>query len=297
MSFERLQECFIRGNVSEAIEIMKSVPEMSEYAKSYVDLYENEHYIRYDIPKELDAILLCYQYYFRNVFYLLESEDDAREILFEGLRETLSLPGATEEELTGHMKKLFEKNGYHVLFGLTQGHYGPYVWKETVPTTYPVELPNGTEEYKVNILKGFVFRSWMDYLTFGMFGTKGWASEDGVINCIETANDFNSEAFQVSFLKHEAQHAQDIMRYPGITPMELEYRAKLIELIYSNDPNLLAKFVSEADDRSEDNSHGMASARIKDAMGYLVGAAIPPIQSTARVLLEADDVKLGMKYN
>ena len=61
---------------------------------------------------------------------------------------------------------MFEANGFHALFGKTQGYYGPYIWRETVPTVYHVELPSGTADYTVNILSGFVFRSWMDYQTF-----------------------------------------------------------------------------------------------------------------------------------
>ena len=57
--------------------------------------------------------------------------------------------------------------------GKTQGYYGPYIRRETVPTVYRVELPEGEAEYTVNILKGFVFRGWMDHLTFGRFGTGG----------------------------------------------------------------------------------------------------------------------------
>ena len=82
----------------------------------------------------------------------------------------------------------------------------------------------------------------MDYLTFGKYGTGGWASEDGTIQCIESAYDFESEKFTVSLLKHEAQHAKDLKEYPDITPAELEYRAKLVELYYSRDWELLGKF-------------------------------------------------------
>ena len=128
------------------------------------------------------------------------------------------------------LQAAFEAEGYHALFGKTQGYYGPYVWRETVPAVYQVELPDGSAEYTVNLLKGFVFRSWMDYLTFGRYGTGGWASPDGTINCIEQAYDLESERFRVSLLKHEAQHTVDRKRFPQITPAELEYRAKLVEL-------------------------------------------------------------------
>ena len=103
----------------------------------------------------------------------------------------------------------------------------------------------------------------MDYLTFGRYGTGGWASPDGTINCIEQAYDFESERFLVLLLKHEAQHTVDMKQFPGITPAELECRAKLVELHYSGDLGLLQKFLSAADERKANDSHATASARIK----------------------------------
>src|SRR5574344_3111710 len=95
-------------------------------------------------------------------------------ILLTSLKEYIGFKDANEMELKEKLESLFEANGCHALFGKTQGYYGPYIWRDTVPTVYRVELPGGTAEYAVNILKGFVFRSWMDYLTFGMHGTGGW---------------------------------------------------------------------------------------------------------------------------
>ena len=158
-----------------------------------------------------------------------------------GLKHLLNMPDADEDTLVEQLQSVFEENGYHALFGKTQGYYGPYIWRDTVPTVYRVELPDGAAEYTVYILKGFVFRSWLDYLTFGKQGTGGWASPDGTINCIEQAYDFESERFLVSLLKHEAQHTVDMKRFPGITPAELEYRAKLVELHYCSNLGLLQK--------------------------------------------------------
>ena len=206
------------------------------------------------------------------------------------------MPDAEEALLTERLQAVFEAEGYHALFGKTQGYYGPYVWRETVPTVYQVELPDGTAEYTVNILKGFVFRSWMDYLTFGRYGTGGWASPDGTINCVEQAYDFESERFLVSLLKHEAQHAMDMKRFPKITPAELEYRAKLVELHYSGDLGLLQKFLSEADESRTGDSHAAASARIRREFAGTDQANLPSIQARARELLNAHTKELEVKY-
>ena len=129
------------------------------------------------------------------------------------------------------------------------------------------------------------------------FGTGGWASPDGTINCIEMAYDFNSERFLVSLLKHEAQHTVDMKSFPGITPAELEYRAKLVELHYSNNLALLDKFLSEASDVRSDDSHGLASFWVKKAFDDVDKTSIENIQKRALELFDAQTKEMEEKYN
>ena len=233
----------------------------------------------------------------RLAFYVLGlPEAEAADKLLARLKKRLDLPDADEARLTERLQAAFEAEGYHALFGKTQGYYGPYVWRETVPAVYQVELPDGSAEYTVNLLKGFVFRSWMDYLTFGRYGTGGWASPDGTINCIEQAYDLESERFRVSLLKHEAQHTVDRKRFPQITPAELEYRAKLVELHFSGDPGLLQKFLSEADESKPDDSHAVASARIGREFADTDQTVLSCIQTQALELLRAHTRELEEKY-
>ena len=259
-------------------------------------IFENGEYRTFDIPDKLNEILRLYQIYYRDTFYCGLPEAEAAEKLLAGLKALLNMPDAEEALLTERLHAVFETEGYHALFGKTQGYYGPYVWRETVPTVYQVELPGGTAEYTVNILKGFVFRSWMDYLTFGRFGTGGWASPDGTINCIEQAYDFESERFLVSLLKHEAQHTVDMKQFPGITPAELEYRAKLVELHYSGNLGLLQKFLSEADESRTGDSHAMASVRIKREFADTDQRSLPCVQARALKLLHAHTAEMEEKY-
>ena len=225
-----ISQFFMNGDIKGAIAYMREHEEFKDILPAYVAIFENSKYRRFDVPDKLNEILRLYQIYYRDTFYCGLPEAEAAEKLLAGLKALLNMPDAEEALLTERLHAVFEAEGYHALFGKTQGYYGPYVWRETVPTVYQVGLPGGTAEYTVNILKGFVFRSWMDYLTFGRFGTGGWASPDGTINCIEQAYDLESERFRVSLLKHEAQHTVDRKRFPQITPAELEYRAKLVEL-------------------------------------------------------------------
>ena len=291
-----IRRFFLNGDIKGAIAYMREHEEYKDILPAYTAIFEDGEYRTFEVPDALNDILRQYQVYYRDVFYCGLPEAEAADKLRTLLKALLHLPDAGEELLTERLRSAFEAEGYHALFGKTQGYYGPYIWRDTVPTVYRVELPGGTAEYTVNILKGFVFRSWMDYLTFGRFGTGGWASPDGTINCIAQAYDFESERFLVSLLKHEAQHAVDMKRFPAITPTELEYRAKLVELHYSGDLGLLQKFVSEADESRADDSHAAASARIRHEFADTDPADLSAIRARALELLEAHTKEMEDKY-
>ena len=291
-----IRRFFLNGDIKGTIAYMREHEEYKDILPAYTAIFEDGEYRTFEVPDALNDILRQYQIYYRDVFYCGLPEAEAADKLRARLKALLHLPDAGEELLTERLRSAFEAEGYHALFGKTQGYYGPYIWRDTVPTVYRVELPGGTAEYTVNILKGFVFRSWMDYLTFGRFGTGGWASPDGTINCIAQAYDFESERFLVSLLKHEAQHAVDMKRFPAITPAELEYRAKLVELHYSGDLGLLQKFVSEADESRADDSHAAAAARIRREFADTDPADLSAIRARALELLEAHTKEMEDKY-
>lgn len=291
-----ISQFFIKGDMKGAIAYMREHEEFRDVLPAYTAIFEEREYRAFEVPERLNEILRWYQVYFRDTFYLGLPEAEAADKLRAGLGALLGMPGVEEALLTERLRALFEAEGYHALFGKTQGYYGPYIWRETVPTVYQVQLPDGTAEYTVNLLKGFVFRGWMDYLTFGRYGTGGWASPDGTINCVERAYDLESERFQVSLLKHEAQHTADMKRFPGITPAELEYRAKLVELHYSSNLGLLQKFLSEADESRIGDGHALASARIKREFAYIDQTKLPAIQTHALELLHAHTREMEEKY-
>ena len=292
----QISRFFLNGDIKGAIAYMRNHEEFKDILPAYIAIFENCEYRTYEIPDMLNDILRLYQVYFRDTFYCGLPETEAADKLLTQLKALLDMPDAEEALLTEQLQSAFEAEGYHALFGKTQGYYGPYVWKDTVPAVYSVELPEGTAQYTVNILRGFVFRSWMDYLTFGRFGTGGWASPDGTINCIEQVYDFESERFLVSLLKHEAQHTVDMKQFPGITPAELEYRAKLVELHYASDLGLLQKFLSAADESRPNDSHAIASARLKREFADTDQKNLSHIQTRALELLHAHTKEMEEKY-
>lgn len=292
----QISQFFMNGDIKGAIAYMRDHEEFRNILPSYLAIFEDQKYRTYEVPDALDNILRLYQIYYRDTFYCGLPETEAADKLLTGLRALMNMPDADEAHLAEQLQSVFELEGYHALFGKTQGYYGPYIWRDTVPTVYRVELPDGTTEYTVNILKGFVFRSWMDYLTFGRYGTGGWASPDGTINCVEQAYDFESERFLVSLLKHEAQHTVDMKRFPEITPAELEYRAKLVELHYSSDLSLLQRFLSTADKSKTNDAHAIAAARIKHEFADTDQRSLSCIQVRALELFHAHTREMEEKY-
>ena len=147
----KVDELLIEGKVKEAIEIMCDLPEYEKEREQYIDLFENEHYRQYEVDGILNEILLAYQQYFRDVFYCNSDEEIAADKLIRKLCQTFSISEKEKDALEDRLQELFEQKGYHALFGKTQGYFGPYIWKDTVPTSYQIELPEGVEQYTVKV--------------------------------------------------------------------------------------------------------------------------------------------------
>lgn len=255
----------LKGDLTGAIHYIKRFPEQDALYQRYMAVFEKEQYLNYAIDAPLNDILRAYQQCFRDVFYLRLDKDKAADKLRAKLAALLhitdgniSLDDIEQEAVAGE----FQCRGFHFLDGKTGGYYGPYVWKTTESMLYDVELPDEVQPYTVKLLDGFVIKSWPDYLSFGKISTGGWTDADGIINCVKSTYNFDSENFRVSLLKHEAQQARDLTLWPDMPSALLEYRAKLVELIYSMERNLFAQFVREADSSDDSNGHSAAAYRI-----------------------------------
>lgn len=211
----------LKGNLPEAMAYVGRFPEKADLYCKLQAIFEKEQYITYDADLQLNDILLAYQKYYRDVFYLSMEKNQAADKLKSRLA---ALAGAEAQGLTlddledSQIAGLFQRRGLHFLGGMTSGYYGPYVWKTMETVSYEVELPDGIQTYRVRLLDGFLTRSWLDYLSFGETGTGGWTDDDGIINCVRSVWDIESENFQISLLKHEAQHAKDLSADKNMPP-------------------------------------------------------------------------------
>ena len=302
---DTLRGMIVKGNLRAAMTYLGQFQETTALYQKGVALYQKEHYLTYDVDAELNEILLIYQKYYRDAFYLELSAEEAAQRLRERLAELFQTTSDFSldklEEMAGDA---FRQKSLHALMGRTSGYYGPYIWKDEELRHYKVELPEGTQDYAVKFLDGFIMKSWLDYISFGETGTGGWSNGDGLIHCVRTAYDLESENFQVSLLKHEAQHSMDQAHYKGITNEELEYRAKLVELIYSRERRMLERFVSQADTTRADNGHGLSAERIvrefeicqKRDRGRLAELPVETVQTTAQSLFAESCKEMAAKY-
>ncbi len=309
MNFEKnvFAGFLVKGELNAAVSYLGGCGDQSELCGRYHKVFEEDKRPVYEKDAYLNEILDVYRKYYREVFYLNNNIKEAEKRMEErfgvvfGKSFTCPDIGETEEKC---VFKAFNERGFSFLGGRTSGFFGPYIWSDTEKKKYDVELPDGNSEYTVMLLDGFISKSWLDYISFGMTGTGGWTDSDGIINCVKSSYDIEGEAFRVSLLKHEAQHSVDIIKFGNISSDDLEYRAKLVELIYSEQRNMLEKFLLESDNSDVKNGHALASYKIAEKFSSKTGLDFKKLaalsaketQAVASELFSESSDEIAKKY-
>jgi hypothetical protein len=128
---------FRRGDLRAAYEYMQQLPEYEAWVHAIFELFEKEHYRTYEVEESLNSILLVYQQYYRDVFWLQEDKSVAEESFVKRFQSILGIAVAGEDSiniLEDEVAKCFMEHGYHIQVGKTSGYLGPYIWKTTSPT-------------------------------------------------------------------------------------------------------------------------------------------------------------------
>lgn len=262
----------VKGQLHEALNYLSMFPEKNDRLETYINIFEKGQYYRRTNNEVLGDIDRIYQNYYRNVFWRNISNEEAKKSLFHelwlfcGSKSNLSKDHNIEYEIA----KMVKAEGYEFLGGVTQGFFGPYIWESSTKVTYEIELPSGIEPYTIIMMDGFISQSWLDFISLGNTGAGGWVSEEGTLCCVRSAYDIESDEFNLSFLKHEAQHAYDKKRYLNISAIDLEYRAKLVELIYWPNEEKIQEILRESDNSNPNNSHSVAAYKIINEMSQKI---------------------------
>jgi hypothetical protein len=224
-----------------------------------------------------EQVAEIYRAYWRSV--LLREPGDPEWRLRAALSQLLEVQGGTAERNTNPLAAVLaalEARKIH-----HDERPGPpmrdlLLWGEERSARYAVRLSDGTRHVRVRFIDDVLLQGWKDYASLGRFSTTGWA-HDGELYCLADAYDLSSEAFRVSFLKHEARHLADLEDFPEMTPTDLEYRAKLTELTFAQKSleSLLSGFSAKAANDPA-SPHAAANHRvIRDLYRALHGAELP----------------------
>lgn len=245
----------MQGDVEKAYRHILSMPN-SRTAQALAQKYYNRFYKDRPILRVkskdpwIRKVILAYYEYFIAVLTKKLPAQSAEAQLLERLTELLphqSEGFADLDQAESELEQQFQQKGYYFLGGVTAPYRGPYIWKNMEKKVYQVDLPHSTQEVTVYLMSDFLLHSWLHFATFGARATGGWAKEDGLYCVYERyKKGVEGPDFQITFLKHEAQHLSDYQRFPNLTGKDLEYRAKLVELIYDPSPKRLGKFMLDA---------------------------------------------------
>lgn len=120
----------MNGKLRAAMDYLSQFPAQSErYARYAARFQEGRCEAPTGDPK-CSAILLAYQAYYRDAFYLEQSPEDAAQRLTARLAEALDVdPKAGISGLEDLAAEAFQSKGFHFLGGRTSGYYGPYIWR------------------------------------------------------------------------------------------------------------------------------------------------------------------------
>ena len=140
-----------------------------------------------------------------------------------------------------------ESAGLHVLGGRTPPLYELMIWRTQIDSKEKLSLPEGEVDAPVSLLDDFASGGWSSWASCDQTGTGGWTTSSRIMT-VRSAWQLDSEAYRVSLLGHEAQHFSDKQRFPKLESSDLEFRAKLVELILADksQADLLAKFTLRA---------------------------------------------------
>jgi hypothetical protein len=158
-----------------------------------------------------------------------------------------------------------EKRGFYVLLGRTAPLRELMLWKKTTIEHRQVNLPETQQNVTVNFLDDFVLRGWGYYATCGRRSAGGWATDKGLFAVVPAYKSLQDETFSVRFLAHESQHFADKRAFKNLESWELEYRAKLAELVLADASQAsTVELICENRSASKDSPHGYADSRVVD---------------------------------
>ncbi|MDF1839771.1 MAG: hypothetical protein P1V35_18040, partial [Planctomycetota bacterium] len=258
MTLQRMEE---KGSMSNPLVNIFFQIKKRQYHSRFVE--QDEEFDPISSNAKINGVVDLFRQYWNGKF--LGVEGVTNEALLNDLSMLLTgnaqAAEVSNDAVLGLVIDLIESEG---LFGATfllNGSYGLKVWEKQTSENRRIELPDDTIDVEVVLIEDYLLRGASDYASLGLYGDGGWVAPDNKVYCNTGEYDFDSERFRISFLKHEGLHYADINKYPNLSSADLEYRSKLIELMYSTDGHIYTTLESFAINAySEDRSYGHSFA-------------------------------------
>ena len=270
---ELIQLGALTGDLSRATELVAAMDESSEdevtqelaqqYRKRFLqDGEPGGNLLANRLAQDSTTI---YRSYWRESLTKAHHQEQAREQLLQQLENLLARAYPqydASQPVTGQLERALERQGLGVSAGDTPPFLDLYIWDKESQTELEVELTDRVETVSVTFIPEPLVQGWQHYASLGLAATSGWATVDGLY-CLCWSYDLESEAFEVSWLKHETRHLVDFREFPGLPEVQMEYRAKLTELAFTgnNVSALLRQFANNSAEHSE-SAHAVANYRV-----------------------------------
>ena len=172
------------------------------------------------------------------------------------------------------LKRIIESQGFKANFKFRNGFQELFIWNKETVKDFEVILPKDTINSKVVFIEEYNLTGYDYFASCGKTQVGGWAiKESATLYCNKGQYDLSSEQFNISYLKHESLHFTDLNEYPNLSSTDLEYRAKIIELMYCTEKSIyqkIAEYIHGADRSDRNHSHPYANYVLIENMSKLL---------------------------
>ena len=235
------------------------------YKKNYFDRFQNHIFPSYqNIPIFIKKLLAIYQEYWFDVLTALRKEEEAQLILLTTLidlindyhsSQTMGIPWPLENihvisQVEEVIQVIANQLGYYILMGITRPYAELILWEKQIEQNFSVDLDEGNIHVSIIFLENFLSRGWLAFATLDRMKAGGWATKEHIYQTVPKPTNVEDEQFKIDILYHEGRHFSDYKLFPSLKQGELEYRAKLTELVYAIDSlyDRIKNFLSSAQD-------------------------------------------------
>ena len=292
-SFENIIILAGNGDVKTAFEKMEENKSLTNPVinYSYQD-WRTKMYTRFTTDEEIientsknkivNDISTIYRAYWKSEL-LKETKDRTDSTLYTNITNYIlenNLTSLSTDSLKQTIKndielgRILKEQGFKTRFMYRNGFQDLIIWDQETINKHEVILPKDTIITTVIFIESYHLNGYDNYATISKSSVGGWAmKESATLYCNKSHYDLNSEKFKISYLKHESIHFTDLNEYPNLSSADLEYRAKVIELMYCTKKTVhirISEFINGASSKERTHSHPYANYSLIKGMSKIL---------------------------